>query len=279
MALDDKVIAKVFHQFVPVIRIACRDRHKRGQDLAVGHQLQFKRFHREPRFPFEQPSRSSCRHIHDTKQKQAQGTLVPGRRCLKTQGNLIVGHALTNIEIRQPRKAATMPSIPVLDDQTRPLETQVVDLIPALRAFARTFVSSSFEADDLLQETLFRALRGIDGFQPGTNLKSWLFTIMHNAFRTQYKLRKREAPGAVNCADLPIPIPAPQDWCVLNGELRTALEGLAPDHREVLVLVAGYGLSYKEAADMCDCAIGTIKSRLSRARDELAYRMNGVPLE
>ena len=131
-----------------------------------------------------------------------------------------------------------MPSFPTLDDKTRPLETQVVDLIPALRAFARTFGGSRFEADDLLQETLFRALRGIDGFEPGTNLKSWLFTIMHNAFRTQYKLRKREAPGAINCADLPIAIPAPQDWCVLNGELRTALDRLAPDHREVLVLVA-----------------------------------------
>ncbi|MFK0276315.1 sigma-70 family RNA polymerase sigma factor [Ensifer sp. NPDC090286] len=159
------------------------------------------------------------------------------------------------------------------------METQVVDLIPALRAFARTFVTSSFEADDLLQETLFRALRGIDGFQPGTNLKSWLFTIMHNAFRTQYRLRKRESPGAINCADLPIPMPPPQEWCVLNDELRTALTQLAPLHREVLVLVAGYGLSYKEAAEMCGCAVGTIKSRLSRARDELSDCMSGGPLD
>ncbi|WDZ81928.1 sigma-70 family RNA polymerase sigma factor (plasmid) [Ensifer adhaerens] len=171
-----------------------------------------------------------------------------------------------------------MPVIHQTNQRPPPLETQVVDLIPALRAFARTFVSSSCEADDLLQETLFRALRGIDGFEPGTNLKSWLFTIMHNAFRTQYKLRRREAPGPVNCAELPIPMPASQDWCVLTHELRGALEAMAPDHREVLILVAGYGLSYKEAADICDCAVGTIKSRLSRARDELAYRMGGVPV-
>jgi len=171
-----------------------------------------------------------------------------------------------------------MPSVHETVQRSRPLESQVVDLIPALRAFARTFVSSSFEADDLLQETLFRALRGIDGFQPGTNLKSWLFTIMHNAFRTQYKLRRRESPGLVNCAELPIPMPAPQDWCVLTVELCSALDTMAPDHREVLILVAGYGLSYKEAADICDCAVGTIKSRLSRARDELAHRMSGVPL-
>ncbi|WP_077966463.1 sigma-70 family RNA polymerase sigma factor [Ensifer adhaerens] len=171
-----------------------------------------------------------------------------------------------------------MPSVHETDQRSPPLETQVVDLIPALRAFARTFVSSSFEVDDLVQETLFRALRGIDGFRAGTNLKSWLFTIMHNAFRTQYKLRRRESPGTIDCAELPIPMPAPQDWCVLNAELRRALDTLAADHREVLILVAGYGLSYKEAADICDCAVGTIKSRLSRARDELACQMSGVPV-
>lgn len=169
-----------------------------------------------------------------------------------------------------------MPFTPEKKDQL-PLETQVVDLIPALRSFARTFFPSNFEADDLVQETLFRALRSIDRFEPGTNLKSWLFTIMHNAFRTQYKLRRREAPGAVDCAEMPIPMAPPQEWCVLSGELHKALDRLAPDHREVIVLVAGYGLSYKEAADICDCAVGTVKSRLSRARDELAGRMNGVP--
>ncbi|MGF6178493.1 sigma-70 family RNA polymerase sigma factor [Ensifer sp. 4252] len=166
--------------------------------------------------------------------------------------------------------------------QNPPIETrlqrQVVDLIPALRAFARTFTSTPFDADDLVQETLFRALRSIDRFKPGTNLKSWLFTIMHNAFRTQYKVRKREAPGTTNCAELPLPTAATQDWIVMDRELRVALDTLSPEHREVLVLVAGYGLSYKEAADHCTCAIGTIKSRLSRARDELAEHMHGNPL-
>lgn len=172
-----------------------------------------------------------------------------------------------------------MPSLQSTGPRPSPLETQVVDLIPALRAFARTFVSSNFEIDDLVQETLFRALRGIDGFQPGTNLKSWLFTIMHNTFRTHYKLRRRESPGVVDCAELPIPIPAPQDWCVQTVELRSALNTLAPDQREVLLLVGAYGLSYKEAADICDCPVGTIKSRLSRARDELVHRMGGSAVQ
>ncbi|MCA1494714.1 sigma-70 family RNA polymerase sigma factor [Ensifer sp. NBAIM29] len=158
------------------------------------------------------------------------------------------------------------------------VEEQVVDLIPALRAFARTFTSSSFEADDLVQETLLRALRSIDQFAPGTSLKSWLFTIMRNVFRTQYKLRKRESPGAMDTAELSIPAAPAQEWSVLNGELRHALELLTPEHREVLVLVAGFGMSYKEAADICDCAIGTIKSRLNRAREELVTQMHGNPL-
>jgi RNA polymerase sigma-70 factor, ECF subfamily len=158
------------------------------------------------------------------------------------------------------------------------IQDQVVDLIPALRAFARTFVSANHEGDDLVQETLFRALRSIDRFEEGTNLKSWLFTIMHNVFRTQYKVRKREAPGVIDCAEMPIPMAAPQDWHVLNKDLRKALQSLSPEHRDVIILVAGYGLSYKEAADICDCAIGTIKSRLNRARDELAHEMQGNPL-
>lgn len=162
--------------------------------------------------------------------------------------------------------------------QSRHIEEQVVDLIPALRAFARTFTSVPFEADDLVQETLFRALRSINQFEPGTSLKSWLFTIMRNTFRTQYKIRTRESPGNTNCAELPIPMAPPQEWSVLNGELRNALASLTPEHREVLVLVAGFGMSYKEAADICDCAIGTIKSRLSRAREELTAQMHGNPL-
>ncbi|WP_312366965.1 sigma-70 family RNA polymerase sigma factor [Ensifer sp.] len=163
-------------------------------------------------------------------------------------------------------------------DKLACVEDQVVDLIPALKAFARTFVSSAHEGDDLVQETLVRALRSIHRFEPGTNLKSWLFTIMHNAFRTQYKLRKREAPGVIDCADMPIPMEPSQEWKILNKDLRNALASLSPEHRDVLILVAGYGLSYKEASDVCGCAIGTIKSRLNRARDELALQMHGNPL-
>lgn len=170
-----------------------------------------------------------------------------------------------------------MPASEVQQPSSR-IEEQVVDLIPALRAFARTFLPASFEADYLVQETLLRALRSIEQFQPGMNLKSWLFTIMRNVFRTQYKLHKRESPGTTDCAELSTPTAPLEEWPVLNSELRQALGLLTPEHREVLVLVAGFGMSYKEAAEICDCAIGTIKSRMSRAREELAVQMHGNPL-
>jgi RNA polymerase sigma-70 factor (ECF subfamily) len=114
-------------------------------------------------------------------------------------------------------------------------------------------------------------------FEPGTNLKSWL-TIMHNVIRTQYKLRKRESPGKIDCAEMAIPMAPPQEWVVLNGDLRAAIETLTSHHQQVLILIAGFGLSYEEASAICNCAVGTIKSRRSRARDELAGRMGGTPL-
>ncbi|KSV62258.1 sigma factor-like helix-turn-helix DNA-binding protein [Sinorhizobium sp. Sb3] len=114
-------------------------------------------------------------------------------------------------------------------------------------------------------------------FEPGTNLKSWL-TIMHNVIRTQYKLRKRESPRKIDCAEMAIPMAPPQEWVVLNGDLRAAIETLTSHHQQVLILIAGFGLSYEEASAICNCAVGTIKSRRSRARDELAGRMGGTPL-
>ncbi|KOF18404.1 RNA polymerase sigma factor [Ensifer adhaerens] len=165
------------------------------------------------------------------------------------------------------------------DPRYAPIEAEVVNLIPALRAFARSFATSQFEADDLVQDTLFRALRSLDRFEPGTNLKSWLFTIMHNAFRTQYRIRQRELPVSADYfSELTLPVAPTQDWCVLNTRLRTALESITPEHREILIMIAGFGLSYQEAAAICRCPVGTIKSRLSRAREELELEMHGNPL-
>ena len=145
-------------------------------------------------------------------------------------------------------------------------EASVVDLIPALRAFARTFCRDVSDADDLVQETLTKGLANLDKFEPGTRLKSWLFTIMRNSFYTHAKSAMREAPGLADCASGRLVTEASQEWSVRSREVHDAIKRLSPAKREVLVLVGVLGVSYEEAAEICRCSIGTVKSRLNRAR-------------
>src|SRR5690242_7141922 len=93
-------------------------------------------------------------------------------------------------------------------------DSSIVELIPALRAFARTFYRNPIDADDLVQETLVRALKGFDTFNPGTRLKSWMFTIMRNAFYTKVKVYNREAPGLAECVAVRPAVEATQEWSV-----------------------------------------------------------------
>jgi RNA polymerase sigma factor (sigma-70 family) len=145
----------------------------------------------------------------------------------------------------------------------------VVDLIPALRAFARTFCRNANDADDLVQETLTRALRNLHQFTPGTRLKSWLFTIMRNTFFTKVKLYNRERPGDEDCVSLQRTCAPTQEWSLALHEVENAIARLPHDQREALVLVTVLGTAYQEAATICDCEVGTIKSRLNRARANL----------
>jgi RNA polymerase sigma-70 factor (ECF subfamily) len=165
-----------------------------------------------------------------------------------------------------------------IDQQTADVENQVAELIPALRAFSRTFTVNTTDGDDLVQETLLRALRSIDRFQPGTQLKSWLFTIMRNTYYTQYRKRVREQPGAADCVSLRLEVSASQEWCTAQTELKEALSRLSQDQQQILVMVAGLGFSYEEAAEVMACAVGTIKSRLNRARGALERELGGNPL-
>jgi RNA polymerase sigma factor (sigma-70 family) len=150
---------------------------------------------------------------------------------------------------------------------TRPDDrSSIVALIPALRAFARTFCRDVTEADDLVQETLTKGLANLDKFEPGTRMKSWLFTIMRNTFYTRAKARMREAPGLTDCASGQLVSQATQEWSVRSREVHEAINRLPPAKREVLVLVGVLGVSYEEAAEICHCSVGTVKSRLNRAR-------------
>jgi RNA polymerase sigma-70 factor (ECF subfamily) len=150
----------------------------------------------------------------------------------------------------------------------------VLALIPALRAFAWSLCHNSSDADDLVQETLIKAWTHRSKFQLGTNLRAWLFTILRNTYYTAVVRRRREVgdPNGKHTATLTAP--ATQDWSVAMRALQLAMARLPPEHREALVLVGAAGLTYEEAAEICGCAIGTIKSRVNRARARLLKIMD-----
>ena len=146
----------------------------------------------------------------------------------------------------------------------------VLGAVPSLRAFAISLCGNVDRADDLVQETLLRALANIDSFQPGTNMSAWLFTILRNHFRSEYRQRRREvADGDGHYAES-LQTQPDQLGQVEFHEFREALAQLPADQREALVLVGASGFSYEEAAHICGCAVGTIKSRVNRARTRLA---------
>lgn len=142
--------------------------------------------------------------------------------------------------------------------------------VPSLRAFAISLCGQVDRADDLVQDTLLRALSHIDRFERGTNLNAWLFTILRNLFHSEYRKRRREVedPDGSYAGRLKT---QPEQGSRLDFEdFRTALSKLPPDQREALLLVGASGFSYEEAANICHCAVGTIKSRVNRARSRLA---------
>jgi RNA polymerase sigma-70 factor, ECF subfamily len=146
--------------------------------------------------------------------------------------------------------------------------------VPNLRAFAISLCGSMDRADDLVQETLLRALANIHSFQRGTNMSAWLFTILRNLFRSEYRKRRREVEDSDGSYAERMKSQPEQTGRVEFAEFREALAKLPPDQREALILVGASGFSYEEAAAICDCAIGTIKSRVNRARTRLAELMS-----
>lgn len=150
-------------------------------------------------------------------------------------------------------------------------EMEIVELLPALRSFSRHFEKNSVDGDDLVQETLMRALRSVHQFESGSSLKSWLFTIMRNTYCNIYKKKSREPVGKNECVSSWMTHCSPtQEWSVRGQELKAALNELSPERREALILIA-VGTSYDEAAEICGCAVGTIKSRVNRARYDLMH--------
>ena len=150
------------------------------------------------------------------------------------------------------------------------IRDQVLGTVPSLRAFAISLCGNIDRADDLVQETLLRALSHIDSFEPGTNMPAWLFTILRNLFRSEYRKRRREVEDADGRYAETLKSHPEQPGRVEFDEFRTALAKLPSDQREALILVGASGFSYDDAAAICGCAVGTIKSRVNRARTRLA---------
>ena len=151
----------------------------------------------------------------------------------------------------------------------------MVALVPQLHTFARSLCRDGVRADDLVQEALMRAINNIQRFKPGTNLKAWLFTIVRNEHYSQLRRSKFEAHG-MDIELLPEPsVPPDHDGKLELRDLNRALASLSPGQRTALILVSVSGFSYEEAAEICGCAVGTIKSRVARARETLLEMLEG----
>src|SRR3954471_20841351 len=153
---------------------------------------------------------------------------------------------------------------------TDSLRNDILAAVPSLRAFAISLSGNADRADDLVQETLLRALANIDSFQPGSNLPAWLFTILRNLFRSDYRKRRREVEDAEGNYAKTLKTQPSQNAHLEFEEFRAALDKLPQDQREALILVGASGFSYEDAAAICGCAVGTIKSRVNRARSKLS---------
>jgi len=142
--------------------------------------------------------------------------------------------------------------------------------IPNLRAFAFSLCNHREQADDLVQETLLKAWTHVDSFQEGTNLRAWVFTILRNAFLSQVRKRRREVEDVDGSMVDGLSVAPQQNGHADLTDMRRALSLLPTEQREALILVSAAGMSYEEAAEIAECAIGTVKSRVNRARKKLS---------
>jgi RNA polymerase sigma-70 factor, ECF subfamily len=155
----------------------------------------------------------------------------------------------------------------------RHVQDAMLAAVPSLRAFAISLARNTDRAGDLVQETLVRAWAHRDSFETGTNMSAWLFTILRNLFRSEYRKRRREVEDATGSyADGLVTAPA-QNSHMEFEDFGAALDKIPQDQREALILVGASGFSYEEVAQICGCAVGTIKSRVNRARRQLADRL------
>ena len=179
--------------------------------------------------------------------------------------------------VRSWRIAAAFPGnsgagrllVPVNDAES------IVELIPRLRRYARALAGDRVAADDLVQDTLERAWSKLHLYRRGTDLRAWLFTVMHNVYVNQRRAARVNVPLDDEMPELAQP--ARETDALVLRDLDAAIRRLPPDQREVLLLVALEDMSYDLAAKTLGVPIGTVMSRLSRAREKLRTMLSGLP--
>ena len=154
-------------------------------------------------------------------------------------------------------------------------EPDLIEQLPRLRRYARALTGDAARADDLVQDTLERALAKLDLWQPGSNLRAWLFTLMHNLFVNQIRVRRPQETAMEDALDEPVS--GGQMEALAARDLHAALLRLPEDQRAVILLVGLEQFSYAEAAQVLGVPAGTVMSRLARARERMRHMLAGAP--
>ena len=163
----------------------------------------------------------------------------------------------------------TAPRPPRTAEDDNAFKKELVPLIPHLRAFARTLCGDPAAADDLAQDAMMKAWDARASFEMGTNMKAWTFMILRNQFYSEKRRSWRQSQLDQEAAERTLVAVDDPEAPVALDELRQGLAMLPAEQREALILVGAGGFAYEEAAEICDCAVGTVKSRVSRARRAL----------
>ncbi len=158
-------------------------------------------------------------------------------------------------------------------EDKRDFKRELTEVVPHLRAFARGLCGRPDMADDLVQEALLKAWAAQERFEPGTSMRAWTFVILRNAYLTDMRRNRFRGEYDETVAERILTAPAGQEEPLHLSDLHRALLTLPPERREALLLVGAGGFSYEEAANICGCAVGTIKSRVGRARAALSSMM------
>lgn len=155
------------------------------------------------------------------------------------------------------------------DTSTPSFKRELLATLPSLRAFAVSLSGKHDKADDLVQDTMMKAWAKQSSFEMGTNIKAWLFTILRNEFYSQMRKRGREIQDSDGIFTERLSVHPSQYGIMDMQDFKKALDALPDDQREAIILIGASGFSYEEAAEICQCAVGTMKSRVSRARTRL----------